>query len=171
MTRNNTLRNSGYIPEAEPRRNQPAFRGRPMPMEPVDPPRRNPPRKQEESNDYFETVVTPSFDNDRYEYQPPSPPPPPPRPAQAKQKRVQIIDHNHRQSPSTDHQSGRGSANSYPSRRPAPAHNSVPSKPKHMPEHPQEDYQSNSAHSSGARPTNAKIHKPLTGAGAADPGQ
>ena len=163
MTRKNTLRNSGYIPDEVPRRSQPAFKGRPRPAAPPDPP----PRKQQESNDYFETVVTPSFDHDEYDYQPPQPP----RPPQPKQKRVQIIDHKPRQSPSTDHQSSRDSVNSHPTRRPAPVFNSAPSKPRPTQQQQSEDHQPNSAHSSGTRPTNAKIHPHLNGAAASNAGQ
>ena len=85
------------------------------------------------------------------------------------QKRVQIIDHN-RQTPSTEHMSGRDSQNSYSHNNYSSQLNQIqPQKPK--PRHePVDDNKSDSTFPSIQRPNNFKIHEYLYGLSAPDPG-
>ena len=90
----------------------------------------------------------------------------PPAPAK---RRVKIVDH--RQSPSSDQQSGRESNNSYVPPPPPP----VKSKPKSelhaSPVKSKTSQEPHSAHSNGSRSTNGKAHEHLYAQATHDPGQ
>ena len=100
-----------------------------------------------------------SFDADEFRYVPPAP----------AKRRVKIIDH--RQTPSSDHQSGRESNNSYVPPPPPPSHKSKPKIDQHSsPIKSKTNPEPHSAHSNGSRSTNGKIHEQLYAQATHDPG-
>ena len=108
------------------------------------------------SNDPYDMSITPR-QNDNRGLNHPQP---------TTQKRVQIIDHN-RQTPSTDHLSGRDSHNSYQNY--TPEIHQTQQKPKSRHDYI-DDNKSDGTFPSVQRPNNFKIHEYLYGLSAPDPG-
>jgi hypothetical protein len=166
------MHNPRYIPPTNNRRTYPATNNHPVQSGPHPSYQQKSKRNNENLNDHLDFTVNVNsndeptqfhdnahsqqqqMDNRRLNY-----------PAKPAQKRVQIIDPN-RQTPSTDHLSGRESENLHSH---TPDVNQIQYKPK--PNHDYtDDNKSDSTYINIQRPNNFNVHEHLYGLSAPDPG-